>query len=159
MISLKQKAEPYELDLPYGIAVTVTPLTTASMLAAQAAARRIADKETPKNADAETKDGLYQAHLIYELATRHITAIKGVEQDGKDAASTPENIRAVMDLYPVGERFYQEFTLRQVLLNASKNGSRLSAAGTSSAAEGRNTAKGAKASASAAKDAPTNSTG
>ena len=29
-----------------------------------------------------------------------------------------------MELYPVGERFFQEFTLRQVLLNAAKNGFR-----------------------------------
>jgi hypothetical protein len=42
--------------------------------------------------------------------------------------------------YPVGERFFQEFTLRQVLLNAAKNGSGLSAAGTSSLAEGPSTA-------------------
>jgi hypothetical protein len=33
-----------------------------------------------------------------------------------------QNIAAVMELYPVGERFFQEFTLRQVLLNAAKNG-------------------------------------
>jgi len=46
----------------------------------------------------------------------------------------------VMELYPVGERFFQEFTLRQVLLNAAKNASGLSAAGTSSRAEGPNTA-------------------
>jgi hypothetical protein len=41
-----------------------------------------------------------------------------------------------MELYPVGERFFQEFTLRQVLLNAAKNGCGPSAAGTSSRAEG-----------------------
>jgi hypothetical protein len=35
---------------------------------------------------------------------------------------TPANIAAVMELYPVGERFFQELTLRQVLLNAAKNG-------------------------------------
>jgi hypothetical protein len=46
-----------------------------------------------------------------------------------------------MELYPVGERFFQEFTLRQVLLNAAKNGSGLSAAGTSSRVEGPNTAE------------------
>ena len=50
-------------------------------------------------------------------------------------------IAAVMELYPVGERFFQEFTLRQVLLNAAKNGSGLSAAGTFSRAEGPSTAK------------------
>ena len=44
-----------------------------------------------------------------------------------------------MNLYPVGEYFFPEFTPRQVLLNAAKNGSGPSAAGTSSRAEGPNT--------------------
>jgi hypothetical protein len=57
---------------------------------------------------------------------------------------TPENIAAVMDVYPVGERFFQEFTLRQVLLNAAKNGSGPSAAGTSSRVEGPSTAEPAE---------------
>jgi hypothetical protein len=48
-----------------------------------------------------------------------------------------------MELYPVGERFFQEFTLRQVLLNAAKNAFGPSAAGTSSPAEGPNTAEAA----------------
>jgi hypothetical protein len=62
-----------------------------------------------------------------------------VELEGGPAPPTPENITAVMELYPVGERFFQEFTLRQVLLNAAKNGLGPSAAGTSSPAEGPNT--------------------
>jgi hypothetical protein len=41
----------------------------------------------------------------------------------------------------VGERFVQEFTLRQVLLNAAKNGCGPSAAGISSRVEGPNTAE------------------
>jgi hypothetical protein len=45
-----------------------------------------------------------------------------VELEGWPAPPTPANIAAVMELYPVGERFFQEFTLRQVLLNAAKNG-------------------------------------
>jgi hypothetical protein len=45
-----------------------------------------------------------------------------------------------MELYPVGERFFQEFTLRQVLLNAAKNGCGPSAAGISSRGEGLITA-------------------
>jgi hypothetical protein len=48
-----------------------------------------------------------------------------------------------MELYPVGERLFQEFTLRQVLLNAAKNGCGPSAAGTSSRAEGPSTAEAA----------------
>ena len=76
-----------------------------------------------------------------ELAVRHVATWTGVEMEGGPAPPTPENVAAVMDLYPVGERFFQEFTLRQVLLNAAKNGSGPSAAGTSSRAEGPNTAK------------------
>jgi hypothetical protein len=136
--------------------VTVRPLTTAGMAAAQAAARRaveaierqvrerteaglVLDGSPDLSAEGE-RDGFYQAQLIRELAVRHVTSWTGVEREGGRAPPTPENIAAVMELYPVGERFFQEFTLRQVLLNAAKNGSGLSAAGTSSRAEGRNTA-------------------
>jgi hypothetical protein len=40
MIDLAQKSGPYEVTLPYGLSVTVKPLTTAGMAAAQAGARR-----------------------------------------------------------------------------------------------------------------------
>jgi hypothetical protein len=86
------------------------------------------------------RDGFYQAHLIRELAVRHITSWTGVELNGGPATPTAENIAAVMEFYPVGERFFQEFTLRQVLLNAAKNGYGPSAAGTSSPVEGPYTA-------------------
>ena len=39
-VDLGQRAEPYQIALPYGLSVTVKPLTTAGMAAAQAAARR-----------------------------------------------------------------------------------------------------------------------
>ena len=156
MIDLAQRAEPYEIGLPYGVLVTVRPLTTAGMAAAQAAARRAVEaieRQAQERTDAGLpldglpdlsaegeRDGFYQAQLIRELALRHITSWASVELNGGPAPPTPENIAAVMELYPVGERFFQEFTLRQVLLNAAKNGSGLSAAGTSSRAEGPNTA-------------------
>lgn len=156
MIDLAQRSEPYEIALPYGVAVTVQPLTTAGMAAVQATARRAveaierqiserqeaglpADGLPDLSAEGE-RDGFYQAQLIRELAVRHIESWSGVDLDGGPAAPSPENIAAVMELYPVGERFFQEFTLRQVLLNAAKNGCGLSAAGTSSRAEGPNTA-------------------
>ena len=157
MIDLAQRSEPYEIALPYALSVTVKPLTTAGMAAAQAAARRSveaierqASERTEAglpldglpdlSAEAE-RDGFYQAQLIRELAVRHITSWTGVEREGGPAPPTPENVAAVMELYPVGERFFQEFTLRQVLLNTAKNGSGPSAAGTSSPAEGPNTAE------------------
>jgi hypothetical protein len=157
MIDLAQRSEPYEIALPYGLAVTVKPLTTAGMAGAQAAARRAVEaieRQAGERTEAGLplnglpdlsangeRDGFYQAQLIRELAVRHITSWTGVELEGGRAPPTPENVTAVMELYPVGERFFQEFTLRQVLLNAAKNGSRFSAAGTSSRAGGPNTAK------------------
>src|SRR5918994_7343265 len=166
MIDLAQRSEPYEIALPYGLLVTVKPLTTAGMAAAQAGARRaveaierqarerteaglVLDRLPDLSAEGE-RDGFYQGQLIRELAVRHITSWTGVELGGGPAPPTPENIAAVMELYPVGERFIQEFTLRQVLLNAAKNGSGPSAAGTSSPVEGPNTAEPATTTASPA---------
>ena len=138
MIDLSQRSEPYGLKLAYGLRVTVRPLTTAGMAAAQAAARRsveaierqarerteagLARDGLPDLSAEAERDGFYQAQLIRELAVRHITSWTGVELEGGPAPPTPDNIAAVMNLYPVGERFFQEFTLRQVLLNAAKNG-------------------------------------
>jgi hypothetical protein len=156
MIDLSQRNEPYELELPYGLRVTVRPLTTAGMAAAQAAARRAVEaieRQARERTDAGLpldalpdvsvngeRDGFYQAQLLRELAVRHVTSWTGVELGGGPAPPTSENIVAVMELYPVGERFFQEFTLRQVLLNAAKNGSGPSVAGTSSPVEGPNIA-------------------
>jgi hypothetical protein len=169
MIDLSQRTEPYELELPYGLRVTVRPLTTAGMTAAQAAARRAfeaierqARERTeaglqpdglPALSDEGERAGFYQAQLIRELAVRHVTSWIGVELNGGPAPPTPENVAAVMDLYPVGERFFQEFTLRQVLLNAAKNGCGPSAAGISSRAEGPNIAEPAETTASTAPEA------
>src|SRR5512132_998006 len=170
MIDLAQRAEPYGIALPYGLSVTVKPLTTAGMAAAQAAARRAVEaieRQARERTEAGLRldglpdpsaegerDGFYQAQLIRELAVRHVTGWTGVELDGGPAPPTPENIAAVMELYPVGQRFFQEFTLRQVLLNAAKNASGPSAAGTSSRAEGPTTAGTAKRKASPAHEAP-----
>jgi hypothetical protein len=169
MIDLSQRTEPYELELPYGLRVTVKPLTTAGMAAAQAAARRAVEaieRQARERTEAGLaldglpdlsiegeRDGFYQAQLIRELAVRHITSWTGVELEGGPAPPTPENILAVMNLYPVGERFFQEFTLRQVLLNAAKNGFGPSAAGTSSRAEGPITAEPAATTACPAPEA------
>jgi hypothetical protein len=166
MIDLGHRCESYDLALPYGLSVTVKPLTTAGMAAAQAAARR-AVEAIERQAQERTqaglelgglpdlsaegeRDGFYQAQLIRELAVRHVTSWTGVELGGSSAPPTPENVTGVMNLYPVGERFFQEFTLRQVLLNAAKNGCGPSAAGTSSRVEGPSTAEPAATTASPA---------
>ena len=154
MISLKPQAEPFDIELPYGVTVTVRPLTTAGMAVAQAAARRTLDAiETQARERKEAglpldglpdldieaeRDGLFQDLLSKELAIRHIVSWSGIEDDPK---ITPENVAAALSLYPVGEQFLQKLTLQQVLLNAAKNASGLFADGTSSQAEGPDTAK------------------
>jgi hypothetical protein len=175
MIDLARRTEPYEIALPYGLSVTVTPLTTAGMATAQAGARRAVEaieRQARERAEAGLpldglpdfsaegeRDGLYQAQLIRELAIRHITGWTGVELGGGPAPPTPPNVAAVMELYPVGERFFQDFTLRQVLLNAAKNGSGPSAAGTSSPVEGPSTAEPAAMTTSPAPEASPEPTG
>jgi hypothetical protein len=84
MIDLRQPTEPY------GIEVTVTPLTTATMATAQAAAwraveaieRQVKDRnaaglpttELPDLQDEAERNGFCQSQLIRELAVRHITS-------------------------------------------------------------------------------------
>ena len=135
----------------------MTPLTTTAMAAAQAEARKRLDglqaqarerteaglalDGLPDLDDEDVREGQYQALLIHALAARHITAWSGIEDD---PPVSRENVAALMDPYPVGERFIQEFTLRQVLLTAAKNAFGPSADGTSIPAAGPDTAKPAK---------------
>jgi hypothetical protein len=112
MIDLAQRSEPYEIALPYGLSVTVKPLTTAGMAAAQAAARRAVEaieRQVRERTEAGLpldglpdfstegeRDGFYQAQLIRELAVRHVTSWTGVELEGGPTPPTPEKIAAVM---------------------------------------------------------------
>jgi hypothetical protein len=101
MIDLAQRSEPYEVALPYGLSVTVKPLTTAGMAAAQAAARRAVEaieRQARERTEAGLaldglpdlsaegeRDGFYQAQLIRELAVRHVMSWTGVELEGGPA--------------------------------------------------------------------------
>jgi hypothetical protein len=116
MLDLSTHKAPFDIALPYGLSVTVKPLTTAGMAAAQAAARRAVEaierqvRERTKaglaldglpdfSAEGE-RDGFCQAQLMRGLAVRHVTIWIGVELEGRPAMPTPENIAAVMELYP-----------------------------------------------------------
>jgi hypothetical protein len=90
------------------------------------------------------RDGFYQAQLIRELAVRHITTWNGVELEGGPAPPTPENIAAVMELYPVGERFFPGVHAPPGAAERGKNGFGPFAAGTSSRVEGPTTAEPAE---------------
>ena len=57
MVDLRPRTEPYEVALPYGVTVTVRPLTTAGMATAEAAARR-AVEAIERQARERTEAGL-----------------------------------------------------------------------------------------------------
>src|SRR5512132_2672176 len=100
MIDLGNRSEPYEIALPYGLSVTVKPLTTAGMAAAQAAARRgveaierqarerteagLALDGLPDLSAAGERDGFYQAQLT--VSSRSGTSRAGL-------ASSSEAVR------------------------------------------------------------------
>ena len=99
MLDLSTPKAPFDIALPYGLSVTVKPLTTAGMAAAQAAARRAVEAierqvrerteaglHTDGLPDFSTegeRDGFYQVQLIRELAIRHVASWTGVELDGR----------------------------------------------------------------------------
>jgi len=123
-------ADPYTIELPYGIEVEITPLTSASMGLCQSKARKIVQDENIE--DEAEKDARYSQELIAQLGIRHIKSWSGVlGEDDKDAELTPDAIKALFDVYPVADRFFQEITVKQLLVNAAKNGLRLSADGIS----------------------------
>jgi hypothetical protein len=102
MLDLSVPKVPFDIALPYGLSVTVRPLTTAGMAAAQAAARRAVeaiDRQARERTEAGLamgglpdlategeRDGFYQAQLIRELAVRHIASWTGVELEGGGSA-------------------------------------------------------------------------
>jgi hypothetical protein len=79
MLDLSVPKVPFDIALPYGLSVTVRPLTTAGMAAAQAAARRAVEaierqarerseaglvlEELPDLSTEGERDGFYQPHL------------------------------------------------------------------------------------------------
>lgn len=138
MIGLKPPSGPFTIDVVEGVAFTLKPLTTLDYSIAQIAARRrvedieksLADVEaagflsenSPDLSDNETREGLYREFLIKEMAVRHIVGWRGVVNDATDepVPATPENIRAVVEQFPIGEVFYQKFTSYQMLLRDAK---------------------------------------
>jgi hypothetical protein len=100
-LNLSAAKAPFDIALPYGLSVTVKPLTTAGMAAAQTAARRAVEaieRQTRERTEAGLaldglpdlsaegeRDGFYQAQLIRELAIRHITGWTGVDLNGGPA--------------------------------------------------------------------------
>ena len=75
MLNLSAAKAPFDIALPYGLTVTVRPLTTAGMAAAQAAARR-AVEAIERQARERTEAGLV------------LDGLPGLSAEGSAMAST-----------------------------------------------------------------------
>lgn len=133
MIRLDLHREPRRLALGHGVTVTVLPPTSALMMIAR---REAADAPTEHEAERVT-------NLIKAVARLAIVAWEGVvDAEGRPAEPTPENIDALLDLYPIAESFERDYLGPVFLLDAEKNGFAPSPTGTSAGAHATATPAG-----------------
>lgn len=171
MLRLNLKKEPYWLDLPSGVRVHVRPLTTAIMTAAQSSVIKQIKalreeikqyEETGKTPwafpDLENEQarlGLSQALMVKALAAAAIIAWEGVMQPGSDelAVINEQTVSELMDIWFIGQEFWEKYTTSFTMAEMEGNGSRPAANGTMAAgqttapAASRKTSRAAKASA------------
>lgn len=123
MIRLNIKVGPQVIDLGHGVVVTALPITTMVIEAVQ---RRLS-----------TERVVEPFHVAREAGVLTIVGWEGVaDPDGAPAEVTPDNIRALLDLYPVGEAWQRLHVGPALVLAAEKNASAPSPTGTSAGAKG-----------------------
>jgi hypothetical protein len=128
MIRIDLNPESHWLDLPAGVRLRVAPLTTALMGAARADPRVEAlPEDAPREAQA-----IALAKALAELA---ILDWEGVgDEEGAPLDPGPEEIDALLDVYPIFEAFQIGYVAKGLLVDAEKNASALSPNGTSAGA-------------------------
>ena len=136
MLRLNLAREPYWLDLGLGVRVRVEPLTTALMVAARS------DPEV-RGLSEDTSDDEIAVIFGKVLAERAILNWEGVgDADGNPTPVTPEGIAALLDIWPIFEKFQMGYVAKGLELEAEKNASAPSPAGSTAGAKG--TARRAK---------------
>jgi hypothetical protein len=115
MLRLNLAREACWLDLALGVRVKVEPLTTAIMVAARTdqAVRAIAPG---------TPDDSIAVIFAKAIATRAIVDWEGVgDADGAPIPISPEAIDALLDLWPIFEKFQTAYVAKGLELEAEKN--------------------------------------
>ena len=117
MLRLNLAREPHWLDLGLGVRVRVEPLTTALMVAARSDP---AVRDLPEG----TADDAVAVVFAKALAERAILDWEGVgDADGQPVPVTPEGIAALLDVWPIFERFQLAYVAKGLELDAEKNAS------------------------------------
>ncbi|MBU9699351.1 hypothetical protein GU927_016010 [Rhodobacteraceae bacterium HSP-20] len=115
MLRLNLAREAVWLDLALGVRVKVEPLTTAIMVAARTdpAVRAIAPG---------TPDDSIAVIFAKAIAARAIVDWEGVgDADGTPIPVSPEAIDALLDLWPIFEKFQTAYVAKGLELEAEKN--------------------------------------
>ena len=128
MLRLNLAREPYWLDLGLGVRVRVEPLTTALMVAARSDA-------SVRGLPEGTSDDAVAVVFGKALAERAILDWEGVgDADGNPAPLTPEGIAALLDIWPIFERFQMGYVAKGLELELEKNASAPSPTGSGAGA-------------------------
>ena len=130
MLRLNLAREPYWLALCLGVRVRVEPLTTALMVAARSDP---AVRTLPEG----TSDDEIAVIFGKVLAERAILDWEGVgDADGIPVAVTPEGIAALLDIWPIFEKFQMGYVAKALELESEKNASAPSPIGSTARAKG-----------------------
>lgn len=120
MLRLNLARAPYWLDLGLGVRIHVEPLTTALMVAARSdpAVRGLAEGSLAQG----TGDDEIAVIFARAIAERAILDWEGVgDADGNPTPVTPEGIAALLDVWPVFERFQMGYVAKGLELELEKN--------------------------------------
>ena len=129
MLRLNLAREPYWLDLGLGVRVHIEPLTTALMVAA----RSDPDvRDLPEGA----ADDAIAVIFARAIAQRAVLDWEGVgDADGNPTPVTPEGIAALLDIWPIFEKFQMGYVAKGLELEAEKNVSAPSPTGSTAGAK------------------------
>ena len=115
MIRLNLSAEPRWVDLLPGLRVKVAPVTTAVMASARSDA-------SLDNLDPEGPKEVLAVAMAQAVARRTVTEWEGVgDEEGDPVPISPENIDALLNIWPVFEAFQREVLGPHLVLDAEKN--------------------------------------
>lgn len=115
MLRLNLTAAPEWLELAPGLRLQVAPLTTALMVSARA------DPAIEAMPEEASQEELALA-MAKSVARRAVLAWAGVGDDAGEAAPvTPDNINALLEVWPVFEAFQTQYVARGLLLEQEKN--------------------------------------
>lgn len=109
MIDLKALQNERKLELAPGVVVSVRPCSSAIMLAAR--------NELRGEGNAEEQYG----RMIRALARAAIISWEGIASGDTPAPVTPENVDAVMEIWPLFRAFEDQYYGRVMVLDEEKN--------------------------------------